>query len=69
MGILFGCGEDEEDEPEKTVELSHHPQPSGRAFLCYTEFGAEDTSLVQSEEGNCSEIIFIMLLKYNLAYL
>jgi len=25
MGILFGCGEDEEDEPEKTVELSHHP--------------------------------------------
>ena len=24
-GILFECGEDEEDEPEKTVELSHHP--------------------------------------------
>ena len=27
------------------------------------------SSALQSEAGNCSEIIFIMLLKYNLAYL
>ena len=25
ISISFGCGEDEKDEPEKTVELSHYP--------------------------------------------